>query len=214
MSIFKPVFSTGWKTLPSVLLKHYANRPKTKDVVTMTGSMNVQTSKIFRIICPFISLVGVSLPPQGSNISTVVYGRSELESNQYIMDRQFHHPNKKTYYFKSALQPIGENNVLEILKYGISWHAQYITQNNSILLKHKGYVWRVGNFNIPLPLTYILGECSAEETAIDEETFSMKMGITHFLFGDIYIYSGIFKITDVFVSPPRLPSCVQSYKMY
>ncbi len=176
--------------------------------------MNVRTSKLMRIFSPFVSLVGISLPPEGYHIPSIVYGRSEEDSNRYVMDRQFHHPNKKIYYFKSSLQPIGDNNVLEIMNYGISWHAQYIPVYDSIHLKHKGYVWRIGSLSIPLPLTYIIGECSAVETAIDDDTFSMKMSISHFLFGDVYQYDGVFKVTDVYMAPPRFPSCAQYFKIH
>eukprot|EP01034_Spumella_vulgaris_P032270 gene32270-39847_t len=65
------------------------------------------------------------------------------------------------------------------------------------MLKHKGYVCRIGDVNIPLPLTLILGECSAQETAVDEDTFSMKMSIDHFALGEIYSYDGVFKVTDI-----------------
>jgi hypothetical protein len=63
-------------------------------------------------------------------------------------------------------------------------------------MQHKGFVLRLFNLNIPLPLTYLFGKIHAEEEMINDFTYRITMTITHPWFGDIYYYAGDFTFTE------------------
>lgn len=73
---------------------------------------------------------------------------------------------------------------------------RFSVDGSSVLMSHNGYVFRFFNILIPMPLGLLLGKCHVVERQISEDTFSMEMSLNHFLFGKIYEYRGIFKITE------------------
>jgi len=83
---------------------------------------------------------------------------------------------------------------MERMNYGICWHSHYGWDGEKVTLRHKGYSWRVGGFNIPLPMTWLMGRGDATEWPIDEESFEMSATITHSLLGKVYEYKGRFRV--------------------
>ncbi|HFB64212.1 MAG TPA: DUF4166 domain-containing protein [Aeromonadales bacterium] len=81
---------------------------------------------------------------------------------------------------------------------GINWKMHYLWQDNRVKLIHIGYVFNFFGHFIPLPVTFLMGKGYAEEKAIDENTFGMKVQISHPWWGIIYQYNGTFKVTEMF----------------
>jgi hypothetical protein len=88
------------------------------------------------------------------------------------------------------------NEIIEFMGMGIGWKMNYEFEDGLVKLKHKGYVLRIFGFNIPMPLSLLIGKGYAQEKTISEDEFSMFVTITHPLFGVVYQYSGQFKITS------------------
>lgn len=191
--IFKPVFGNNWEVLPLVFRKHYANRPYSNDVVTAKGKMNIKYSFLAKLMLPLFKLLKTLVPYQGENIPTTVYFRSDMDSARFHYDRQFDFPGKPAYYFRSYMVQIKDNIVVEFMRFGIGWRTRFTSEGNKVILNHAGYVWRLFGFIIPLPISLIIGTGYAEEEALSETEFKMKMEITHPLFGKVFEYSGEFK---------------------
>ncbi len=192
--IFKNIFANDWDDLPSVIKKHYANRPYCSDQYVAQGVMKVEGSLIWTIISPISKLFGVLVPYTGDNIATTVTFRSDPNNNHFVFDRVFNFPDKPTYKFYSVLHPIKENEVCEIMKTGLGWRCTFSWEDGKVRLKHKGYVLKIFGKIISLPLTFLFGKGVAEETPIDDENFSMQMEIRHPWWGRVMGYSGTFKM--------------------
>ncbi|MEM6339420.1 MAG: DUF4166 domain-containing protein, partial [Pseudomonadota bacterium] len=134
---------------------------------------------------------------EGKNISVTVDFLSENNSNALCLDRQFYFPNRKTYSFCSKFLPIKDNLVVETMKFGIGWQCHFHHDRNTITLKHHRYVWKLFGKLIPFPIDLLFGKIYAEETALSNDDFSMKMTIYHPLLGNIYEYKGKFTITKM-----------------
>lgn len=199
--IFRAIFGNQWDSLPPVMHKHYANRPHSNDVVTVEGVMKVGLSVFARFLSPILRLSGTLVPYAGENIPITVHFRSELESSSYCFDRIFHFPDKKPYYFRSRMVPVGGNEVVEFMPIGIGWHARYRYDGNKILIEHCGYKMEWFGKMIRLPLEWFLGKGHAEEVAIGDNNFRMVMDIRHPLLGKIYAYSGEFTVMDMALDP-------------
>eukprot|EP01033_Poteriospumella_lacustris_P008936 gene8936-gene9712 len=206
--IFQPVFDANWSKMSTILAKHYANRPFSKDMVTMKGEMNIKMSLLMKLASPIYRLFGSLVPYTGDNIKTTAFAKSELNSNKYIMERHFHFPGKEEFVFRSALLPIKNNEVVELMKFGVGWRAKYIltdtdcgTASPTVRIIHQGYVLHLPQIRhdlfISLPLELFIGEIYAEEVTSVEDSFNMRLSITHRLFGVMYEYSGRFAVTDV-----------------
>lgn len=193
--IFQPIFADNWQQLPPVLKKHYANRPYSADIVPLEGSMDIEFSKLTRALAPLFRLFGALSPYEGKNIPTTVYSKSETGTSNYILERHFNFPGRKTYIFRSKLIPLGEDRVIEAMKFGIGWYCQFKYENNRVWLIHKGFRWRVFGLLVPLPLNLFLGRAEAWEEAIDDDNFRMYMAMRHPWFGN-YIYKGQFKLVQ------------------
>lgn len=90
--------------------------------------------------------------------------------------------------------PTGQGGIIELMRSGIGWQAQYSWDGKKVILAHKGYATKIGNRLVSLPLHYLIGYGSAEETPLDEDRFSMKMEIVHPLWGRIFSYGGTFSM--------------------
>ena len=194
--IFQSVFAEQWDTLPPVMHKHYANRPFSNDVVTVVGKMDIEFGWLVRLFSPFLRLFGVLVPYQGVDIPVTVKFRSEADSIAYCLDRTFNFPNKKPYIFYSRMVHLKDDIIIEFMKYGIGWKHHYYFKNNKVILEHHSYVWKIFNITIPLPIGLLFGRGYAEEEAISDNKFKMKMNITHPLLGKMYEYRGEFEVLD------------------
>ena len=177
--------------------KHYANRPFSNDRVTVEGLMKIEVSAFARLLSPLLRLAGTLVPYGGNNIPVTVHFQSEPNSNVYCFNRIFHFPGKKAYHFKSRMQPVGGNNVIEFMRIGIGWHARYEWNGYRVMITHQGYAIRLLGKLLYLPLEWLLGNGNAWEEAIDDNRFRMNMDIRHPLFGTVYAYSGEFTVINI-----------------
>lgn len=194
--IFKSIFGEQWENLPAVMHKHYANRAFTDDLVTVAGKLDVEFVWWVKILSPFLRIFGALVPYQGKDIPVTVRFRSEIDSAAYCLERIFNFPDQKAFIFNSKMIQIKDDVIVEFMKYGIGWKHRFYYNGNKVILEHIGYVLSIFNRTVPIPLTLFLGRGYAEEEAIDENRFRMRMNITHFLFGKVYEYRGEFEMHD------------------
>ena len=90
--------------------------------------------------------------------------------------------------------PTGDNNVTEIMAFGICWRSSYHWNGEKVLLKHKGYAFHLFGLFIPLPITWLLGAGNAWETPTSDTGFNMYVEIRHPLWGKLYGYDGHFEL--------------------
>ncbi len=192
--IFKNIFGSDWEKLPPIMKKHYANRAYQNDCVTVEGMMKVESSRLGRLLTPFFRLVGALVPYEGDNIPVTVNFISTMDSDVLQFDRTFYFSEREPYRFYSRMQPVGGNELVEFMRFGLGWRMAYVWNGEKVILQHKGYVLDVFGFLLPLPLTLLMGKGYAEEVPLNENEFSMMMEIRHPLWGKIYGYSGIFRV--------------------
>ncbi|EGF93011.1 hypothetical protein ABI_14500 [Asticcacaulis biprosthecium C19] len=198
--IFAKAFGDQWGALPAPLKAHYANRPFTRDVVTHEGALDITLSPVMRRFAWLLKLGGLLAPFEGKAVPVTVYTRSDPASDSYIFERHFFPPNRPPHVFKSELIVTGPHEVIEYFRFGGGWKADYSFEDGRVLIRHKGFTWRLFGRHIPLPglLKYLFGTGVAWETAIDESSFAMQTALTHALHrGPLIGYAGAFRITEV-----------------
>ena len=191
---FKSIFGASWDALPTVLKKHYANRPFSEDHAQVDGTLNVFCAGPIKWLGWSLLLAG-SIPPYNeNNVPVTVNFRSDKNSRKFHFQRTFGFKDKPPYSFKSYMYQIKDNDVIEVSSLCMGWRMLYSWENGKIVMRHKGYAIKLGSLFIPLPLHWILGRGYAEEIAVDDDTFSMCMHLTQPIFGKIYEYKGTFKV--------------------
>jgi len=194
---FKSIFAEKWDLLPTVMKKHYANKPFSDDVVTVKGKMNFIIAPWAAWVMPLFKWLKIIVPYAGENIDVTVNFRSEPDTSVYQFDRWIYFPGKKPYNFLSRMYNTEGSEIVERLNFGICWRMNYDFDGEKVLLLHKGYCLKIFGKFIPFPISFIVGKGNAEEIALDEDRFSMRMTITHPLFGVYYEYNGIFKVEEM-----------------
>ena len=197
---FAEVFAGQWERLPPALKLHYANRPFTRDRVTVEGRLNIRMGPMMRRVAPLMGALGMLTPREGEDIACTVHFHSEPDSKAFVFERHFHIPGK-THVFRSKLVPHGAHDVTEYMACGIGWRCGYSYPDDKVILHHKGYVWRI--FGIDVPLLglgeRLMGYGCACEQATGDKSFAMHMSTSGSLFGRLmdYSYEGEFTVTEV-----------------
>jgi len=192
--IFQNVFGGSWDALPVVMKRHYANRPFSSDVGVVDGIMDVESSFLGRMMSPFFKLTGTLVPYEGKDVPAKVEFSSSPTTNGFHFNRTFYFPNQKPYEFKSVMIPMTGNEMIEVMRFGLCWRMAFLWTGQKVVWEHRGfgvYLW--GKY-IPLPLALLMGKGFADETPIDDESFSMSMKIVHPIWGMVFGYSGVFKM--------------------
>lgn len=193
---FAPIFGADWESLPTVMKKHYANRPYSHDRVVVEGRMSVEYRSIMKWLKPFYRLLGTVPVVNAHDIPVRVQFDSEPDSNAFRFHRFFAFSNTRPYQFRSRMLQIEGNKLVEIMRFGICWCLSYHWNNGKVLLQHRGYAWRVLGHYLPLPLHWLLGRGDAEEIPLDDHRFAMKVTMVHPWFGEIYNYRGEFTVVQ------------------
>ena len=194
--IFKSIFGDEWDKLPPVLKKHYANRPYTDYKTTATGTLDIMCKPPLLWLRPLMNLLGQIPTHNEEKVPVTVNFKSGKSDNFFHFKRIFNFKNGKTYAFQSRMVQTKNNEVIEIMRFGLGWKTRFSWDGDKIILTHAGYTLFLFGYFFPLPLTVLLGKGYAEERAIDETTFEMKTYITHPWWGKIYEYKGRFEVQN------------------
>ncbi len=192
--IFKPIFGDYWDELPPVFKKHYANRPYTTEKYSVEGTLTIECKPPLMWLAPVMRLLGQIPTCNETNVPVTVNFESDPNSRAFRFNRTFYLVDKKPYVFRSTMVPIKDNQIIELMRFGLGWKLRCEWDGQKIVLSHLGYVLNLFGHYIPLPLTLLMGAGYAEEHAIDDNTFDMFTHITHPLWGKVYEYRGRFKV--------------------
>lgn len=192
--IFKDIFGDSWDDLPPVMHKHYANRPYCDDKVIVEGKLDVMCDGPIKLLAPLMKLMGQIPARNEKAVSVTVQFQSDENSKAFHFVRTFNFKNDTPYIFKSSMLQIKDNEVIEVMRFGLGWKMLYRWDGEKIVLEHRGYALRILGHFMPIPLTVLMGKGYAEEIAIDDNTFDMITHITHPWWGKVYEYKGRFEV--------------------
>jgi predicted DCC family thiol-disulfide oxidoreductase YuxK len=193
--VFKAVFGRDWDRLPTIMRRHYANRPFHNDTVTVEGTLNIVFSPFGRILKPAFRFAKTLVYHEGVDVPVVVQFETDAQSGAFRFDRTFHFAGMEPFHFRSAMIPLHGKDVVEQMGAGLCWRMTYAWTGEKVVLAHKGYAVRLFGFFIPLPLAVLLGKGYAEEVPLSDDAFSMTTEIRHPLWGFMFGYNGTFRVT-------------------
>jgi hypothetical protein len=192
--IFKSIFGETWESLPPVMKKHYANRPYMDDITVVEGTLDVTCKAPLVWFSPLMKLMGQIPTYNEQNVPVTVRFQSDKSSKAFHFNRIFNFKDTKPYTFQSRMLQIKDNEVIEIMRFGLGWKMLYVWDGQKVVLQHQGYALQLFGYFIPMPLTFLIGKGYAEEVAVDDNTFDMMTCITHPLWGKVYEYKGRFHV--------------------
>jgi len=193
---FKSIFGESWNMLPPVIQKHYSNHPYTDDKMMVKGTLNVMCSGVIRFLAPLFWRTGGIPPINAQNVPVTVIFESDKQSKAFTFNRTFYFADRKPYSFKSRMLQVKDNEVVELMKFGIGWRTSFHWEDGCVKLKHRGYILKLLGHYVPIPLAFIFGAGNAIEKPVNDSTFDMQVEITHPWWGRIYGYNGRFQLEE------------------
>ncbi|MDW9146805.1 DUF4166 domain-containing protein [Legionella pneumophila] len=193
--LFHYVLGSDWSKLPDLMKQRFSNKTYSSDTVVVNGVMTIKSSTWMRLIRPLLSLSGALIHKEGENIPTRVTFRTDIKSSCYWFEREFKF--SPPIQFKSYMLNIKDNIMVEFMRFGLGWRTKCLVEDDKVIMQHNGYVLRIFKLLIPLPMSILLGKCHVIEKPLSADSFSMDMELTHFLFGKVYEYRGVFKVVSV-----------------
>ena len=135
-----------------------------------------------------------TVPYRGTDVPIDVHYASNKENANLYWDRVFKFSEKNHYHFRSHMEHVRDNEVIEFVRFGVGMRLRVSAENGAIVFRDVGYIWRLFGMDLPVPIGLFLGSAYVEERPIDENHFCMKMIIEHPLFGVMFRYEGEFSL--------------------
>lgn len=193
--VFQTVLSTEWNQLGDTIRKHYFLRPFSEDYICVSGEMSeVYHSPLAKLLIPFGMIFGSIIPFRGKNIPIDVHYNSSIDNANIYWDRVFKFPGKRKFHFKSHMEHVKDNEVIEFVRFGVGMRLIVSAENGAIVFRSKGYILRIFGKTISIPANLVFGNAYVEERPVDENSFTMNMTLKHPLFGTLFHYSGHFQL--------------------
>lgn len=194
-SVFQIVLGADWDNLGPIIQRHYFLKPKSTDYICVSGEMTEITHSLFaKLLIPFGVLFGAVVPFKGKDVPVDVHYSSNPNNQNIYWDRVFKF-SRGDYHFKSHMEPVKKNEVIEFVRFGVGIRLAVTVENGALVFRDLGYLWRLLGHNIPIPGRWLMGKVYVEERPIDERYFSMKMTLIHPLFGALFKYAGEFELS-------------------
>ena len=195
--IFQTALSDDWYAMPEVMRRRFGVRPFTDDEVRIEGRLDIRINRLLRLLS---RISGILVPFQGADIPVTVRFTSGPQSRAFTFDRTFYFPGKPPVKFRSSIEHCKNNELIETMRFGLSWRFACKWNGTSVVFMHRGYAWRIMGLKLPIPLTFVLGKAEAEETPVSEQEFSMWVHAIHPKFGKPAAYAGRFKLISEKIS--------------
>ena len=156
--------------------------------------LEIHHSAFAKLLIPFGLLFGAIVPYKAKDVPVDVYYTAAKDNANIYWDRVFMLNNSKPFHFRSYMQHVRGNEVIEFVKYGVGMRLAVTAEDGALVFRDKGYIWRIFNWDIPIPAGLFFGKAYVEERPFDEQSITMKMEIVHPLFGLLFHYHGKFDI--------------------
>jgi len=197
--VFQQALGPGWEALGEVIRRHYAMAPYSSDHVCVRGTMDeVHHAPWAALLMPLGRLFGALVPYTGTEVPIEVHYRCRPGDPHLYWDRIFRFEGRAPFHFRSHMEHAAADGplVTEYVRFGIGMRLAVSAEDGALVFRDRGYVWRLAGLRIPLPLGLLMGTACVEERPDprDAGAFTMKMVLRHRWFGDVFRYSGRFRL--------------------
>lgn len=182
--------------LPPALFKRYHIDTHSPHGILLDGTLTIKLSRLFKCLSWMINAVGFTISKEANDIPTKVAINSDPPYRMITMKRMLDYQDTKQ-AFSTQLLHLKNQYFVETFSRFLGWKYTYHLEHNTLNMHHDAMCLRLGKSFIPIPgLGLLMGKLSAQETAIDQNTFTMKVTITHLFEYQLMSYHGVFKVNN------------------
>jgi len=186
-SLVQQALGEGWYELPPALQAHYRSGD-----VTEEGYMDIEYPSFMQWYLNVLRLFGALVNRRGRGAVTLVE-RSQNHGQQH-WKRTIRYPNGEVAYFNSLLISAGGDQLIEFVNPFLGLQMSVVAHDGMVQYSGVRFVFKIGRIVISIPEWLVLGHTSIKESALDETHYAMDFRLTHPLFGQVFRYSGVFKV--------------------
>ncbi|NGN45303.1 DUF4166 domain-containing protein [Mesorhizobium sp. CGMCC 1.15528] len=204
--VFQEVLGKDWHRLGEVVRRHYFLRAFSDDYICVKGTMHeVRHNAVASFLIPLARIFGALVPYRGTDVPIEVHYNAQPKDGTIHWDRVFHFAGRPPFHFRSYMERASGSGVIEFVRFGVGMRLKVTAEDGALVFRGEGYIWRLFGVDVPLPMGLVLGRAYIEERPVDAERFSMRMTLTHPLFGELFRYSGSFTLGDEDVASSDMP---------
>jgi len=194
--MFKSILKKQWTLLSPALQSHYGLDEG--EEIIMQGKLAVKHGTFIKLLMPLIRLTGALVPVEGEDFFVTV--KNKRKGDKFYWQRQFKKDNK-VYVFNSVMQQYGDT-IVEFVGLGIGIRMGIEVENNKLVYVDKGYVFKLGEKLLPIPLHLMMGRAVIEEYKAGNiaHDIDMRFVVIHPLFGFAFSYRGYFDLVELIKS--------------
>jgi hypothetical protein len=195
ISFMQKVLGDDWNKLPSVLQQNYQQQADQQTTNVVVGTMYVRYPKLVRPMLFLTRLMGGLIDLQGDQLMARVEKWSDADQpNTLFWKRTIQAPDGKATVFSSRMVYQHGNSLIEYVGGGFGLYLNLSVENNKLIYRSNGHLWQLGKLRIPISDVLFLGHATIIESAISQHQFQLDFRIKHPLFGETYIYGGVFEV--------------------
>jgi len=197
--VIKKALGDNWNDLAEIIKRHYDITPGTSSNMIVRGVMDeLYHSVIAKLFILPGRIFGALVPYKGKKIPTEVHNWTTGDNNVAMFwHRTLQFPNKSPVIFKSRMEHIKDDEIIEYVRYGMGIRMRISVKDRALVFRSIGYIWKLGGIKIPIPAWAILGNAEITEKSVSDDQFFIDFHITHPLFGRTFAYSGLYSIENI-----------------
>ena len=196
--VIKKALGQQWHKLSTLVQRHYDITPGKPSHMVIKGVMKeVYHSPIAKLFLLPGRLFGALVPYKGKDVPTKVQNWTTSDNHKAMFwHRTLDFKNKPTVIFKSRMEHIRDNEIIEYVRFGMGIRMKMSVENEALIFTSLGYIWQIGPIKLPIPTWAILGDANIIEKAISDDEFFIDFNMIHPIFGKTFSYSGVFHIEE------------------
>jgi hypothetical protein len=160
------------------------------------GTLDIHVSLVAKLFMLAGRLFGALVPHEGRDVPVTVRNWSQSDSSCMFWHRTFRYPGKGPVVFRSRMEYVGANEIVEHVKYGLGIRMRLSTEGEILRFDSQGYQWDLGPLTLRIPDWLLLGKAVIREMPVSEQTFKVMFEINHPLWGRTFGYSGRFAFSE------------------
>ena len=188
LSMMQHALGEQWEQLPPALKAHYCAEDNTD-----TGNLSIEFPAWMSAYLHLLHRFGALIPRRGHALPTTVEKR--LREGSYRWTRTTRFPDDREIQFHSRWQHADGNELVEFINRFLGLRMAVHVAGERLYFEGRHIILRLGRWQLPIPESLALGHTTIVESALDNEHFEMDIRLTHPLFGQVYRYSGIFRVS-------------------
>lgn len=186
-SLMQQALGKDWDLLPSALQAHYR-----LGTTVEAGAMDIEYPRWMQPWLNVLRLMGALVNRAGRQVSTVVV--KEVIGDRQHWRRTLTYADGRSIRFNSFWIAAGDAHVIEFVNPVLGLQMAPRVEAGRLHYRGVRFVARMGRFMLPIPEWLVLGRTTIIEEAVDEDHFVMDFRLTHPLLGEVFRYSGTFRI--------------------